>query len=104
MFFKDFLSRIMWSWKRGYHAKWGIVFRAWVETADLNPRIMDAKFFDCIPNLFFGVLGAEGNKICPIVGIIPTLSTCRLDAIFSSKFLGALVRNYIPVYKSMEVF
>lgn len=60
MFFNDFLSRIMRSWKRGCHAKWGIVFRAWVVTADLNPRIMDAKFFDCGPNLFFG----GGCKCC----------------------------------------
>ena len=56
MFFKDFLSRIMWSWKRGYHAKWGIVFRAWVETADLNPRIMDANEYfwgDFLENEWF---------------------------------------------------
>ena len=41
-------------------SKPALIFRAFVVTDDLNPRIMDARFLDCGPNLFF-VTGIGGS-------------------------------------------
>ena len=38
----------------------GPVFLACVVTADLKPPMMDARFFDCSPNWFGGVVAGVG--------------------------------------------
>jgi len=43
-------------------SKPALIFRAFVVTDDLNPRIMNARFLDCGPNLFFvTVIGGSGR-------------------------------------------
>ena len=50
----DLLFRIMWSWNRDCHVKLILFMVACFFTPVLYPRIIDAKFCDCGPNLFWG--------------------------------------------------